>query len=175
MFLCCWKSVRNPNSKTFFPHKVAPNFFPPLPTSKNKQNSFLGGDKVRAQLPWELIPCCARVAVVFPLFLSECRKGLLSAGTCSRHKAILMWWVFGSLRACALLGVAALITGDSLGSRPSSLSPADSTLIWLHSGRLLQLSLSMTDLTGVDGDISWVWQLELWWCYISSHTVDPKK
>lgn len=66
--------------------------------------------------------------------------------------------VLGSQGAGALLGLATLITSDSLGSHPSFLSLANSVLIWLCLGQILKLSLSMTDLAVVDGDNLWVWQ-----------------
>lgn len=151
----------------FFPHKTSPSFFFFPPLQKTKKNNFFGGEKVRAQLLWELIPCLCQAGCSFQLSPSSpvsAGKVGCQQGHAQRHKAILTSWALGSRRAGASLGLAALVTADSLGSRPSFLPPADSALIWLRSGRLLQLSLSMTDLAGVDGDISWVWQLELWWC-----------
>lgn len=162
----CWKSIRNPNSKTyFFSHKKAPYFFFFPPQKANKQNSFLGGGKVRAQLLWELILRLCQGGCSLPLSSpTSAGKVCCQQGRAQRHKSILTSLVPGSWGAGALLGLATLITSDSLGSCPSSLSTADSALIWLRSGQLLKLSLSMTDLAGVDGDILWVWQWELGWC-----------
>lgn len=161
MFLSCWKSVRNPNSKTyFFPIKelhISFFFFPFQKT--NKQNSFLGGGKVRAQLLRELILHLCQGGCSVPLSSpTSAGKVCCQQGRAQRHKTVLTLLVLGSWGAGDLLGLAALITSDSLGSRPSSLSAADSALIWLRSGHLLKPSLSMTDLAGVDGDILWVWQ-----------------
>lgn len=155
MFLSCWKSVRNPNSKAyFFPiKKLHISFFFPFKKQTNKIVSLEEGGSEFSHFEISS-SICVRVAVVFSLSSpTSAGKVCCQQGRAQRHKAILTSLVLGSWGAGALLGLAALITSDSLGSRPSFLSSADSALIWLRSGRLLKLSLSMTDLAEVDGDI----------------------
>lgn len=85
MFLSCWKSVRNPNSKTFFfpikPLQVS-FFFPPF----KKQKKITSLEERRSELSCfeSSSPVCARVATAFPLFPSKCGKGRLPAGTRSK-------------------------------------------------------------------------------------------
>lgn len=84
MFLSCWKSVRNPSSETFFPHKASPDFSPPTPLQKTNKIASLEERRSELSCFESSCPVCARVAAVVPLFPSECRKGWLSAGTCSK-------------------------------------------------------------------------------------------
>lgn len=95
MFLSCWKYVRNPNSKTFSPHKASPYFF--LPRSQlQKTNKIASLVERRSELSClgSSSPVCSRVAAV-PLLPRECRKGWLSAGTCSKtqgHPGVVGTW-----------------------------------------------------------------------------------
>lgn len=70
--------------KTFFPHEASPNFFSPRSPSKKQTKSLPWRRKGQSSAALRACPVCARVAVAFLLFPRECRKGLLSAGTCSQ-------------------------------------------------------------------------------------------
>lgn len=150
----------------FFPQKkLYISFFFFFPLQKTNKIVFLEEGRSELSCFKSSSSIRARVVVVFPLSSpTSTGKVCCQQGHGPRHKAILTSLVLGSWESGALLGLATLITSDSLGSCPFFLSLADSVLIWLRSGWLLKLSLSMIDLTGVDGDILWVWQWELGWC-----------